>query len=208
MPNPDQPCPLTLRPTRSAASQGPTRHKAAGPRQAETTSQIRLQLLVANPTRTTRVITGGSCQRTTDSAADGDTPSHLAPSASPPGAAARNTPTRRRLVRYLPRTSRIAPVASGSLWFLGPACPAGRSTSVRRLVRYSGWLDRRLGHGGAVAAGGGAGAGEAAGGGGADQAPDPARGALGLRLLHAPEGLPQLRPRHPAAPTPTPQCRK
>jgi hypothetical protein len=64
------------------------------------------------------------------------------------------------------------------------------------------------GDGRAVAAGGGGGAGEAAAGGGADQAPDPARGALGLLLLHAPEGLPQLRPRHPAARPPTPQCRQ
>lgn len=60
----------------------------------------------------------------------------------------------------------------------------------------------------AVAAEGAGGAGEARRGGGADQAPETARGALGLRLLRAPEGLPQLLPRHPAVRRRPPQCRQ
>jgi hypothetical protein len=63
-----------------------------------------------------------------------------------------------------------------------------RSIDFRRGGRSS-QLDRRRDNGGTDVAGGGAGTGEAVGGRGANQVPDPARGALGLRLLHARKGL-------------------
>jgi hypothetical protein len=102
------------------------------------------------------------------------------------------------LLEILPRSGR----AASNRHLPASGCPVVLSGLARRRL-FVGWIG---GDGGAVATGGGGGAGQAAGGGGADQAPDPARGALGLRLLHAPECLPKLRARHPAARPRAPQC--